>query len=65
MYEEKYKVIKKLTDLHRQLADVYKQSDAAKEFIELEERYHTLVESLPIGIYYSDLFGKLLYGNIL
>jgi PAS domain S-box-containing protein len=43
--------------------DITERKQAEEELIKAEERNRILLEHAPIGIYYSDLSGKFLYGN--
>jgi PAS domain S-box-containing protein len=45
------------------LHDITERKRAQEELRESEEKYKTLVEDAPIGIYYSDFNGTFLYGN--
>jgi PAS domain S-box-containing protein len=43
--------------------DITEQKRAEEKLKNSEERYKILCENAPIGIYYSDFYGKFLYGN--
>ena len=43
--------------------DITERKIAEEELIKAEERNRILLEHAPIGVYYSDLSGKFLYGN--
>ena len=43
--------------------DITERKIAEEELIKAEEKNRILLEHAPIGIYYSDLSGKFLYGN--
>jgi diguanylate cyclase (GGDEF)-like protein/PAS domain S-box-containing protein len=43
--------------------DITERKIAEEKLVKAEERNRILLENAPIGIYYSDLLGKFLYGN--
>ena len=43
--------------------DITEQKKAEERLKNSEEKYRILCENAPIGIYYSDFYGKFLYGN--
>jgi PAS domain S-box-containing protein len=45
------------------LRDITEGKRTEEELQESEEKYKTLVENVPMGIYYSDFGGTFLYGN--
>jgi len=63
----KEQLINELTGLRQRVAELeaseaeHKQAEEALR--ESEEKYKTLVEDAPIGIYFSDFGGTFLYGN--
>ncbi len=43
--------------------EIARREEAEEEIRRSEERYRTLVEDLPLGVYYSDFNGQFIYGN--
>jgi len=64
MVEISDKEYKKLQERVKELeAKEAKRKRAEEALKESEEKFRTLVENAPIGIYYNDIKGNFLYGN--
>jgi PAS domain S-box-containing protein len=62
--EDEKVIVSELKGLHRRFAELYapEQLDG-NALSNSEDRYKSLVENLPFAVYYSNLYGKFLYGN--
>jgi PAS domain S-box-containing protein len=60
----KDELIQDFEKMHQEFAELYAtETEVEEELKNTEDRFKTLVENAPIGIYYSDLYGKFLHGN--
>jgi PAS domain S-box-containing protein len=60
----KDEIKKELNKKHQEIVDLYaSETEVAEQLHNTEERFKTLFENIPIGIYFSDLHGRFLYIN--
>jgi PAS domain S-box-containing protein len=55
---------RELNKKHQEIADLYSsETEVAEQLPSTEEKYKILFENIPIGVYFSDLYGRFLYIN--
>jgi PAS domain S-box-containing protein len=62
--EDEKLIVSELKSLHHRLSELYAPEQLDGNAVSnAEDRYKSLVENLPVAVYYSNLYGSFLYGN--